>query len=72
MNSGHANSEISSVMRNCNANEKIRTGTFYKQVIKETLTDKPTFLLQSAYSLRERSPAERRLTLDLSVGGNGI
>jgi len=39
MNCGHANSAISSVMRNCNANEKIRTGTFYKQVIKETLTD---------------------------------
>jgi len=45
MNSGQANSEISSVMRNCNANEKIRTGTFYKQVIKVTLTDTPTLLL---------------------------
>jgi hypothetical protein len=44
-------------MRNCNANEKIRTGTFYKPVIKETLTDKPAFLLQPVYRLREESPA---------------
>lgn len=72
MNSGHANSEISSVMRNCNANEKIRTGTFYKQVIKVALTDRPTFSLQSAYRLREGSPTERHLTLELSVCGNNI
>jgi hypothetical protein len=72
MNSGHANSEISRVMRNCNANEKIKTGTFYKPVIKETLTDKSTFLLQSAYRLREGCPAERHLSLELNVCGNDI
>jgi hypothetical protein len=72
MNSGHANGEISRVMRNCKTNDKIRTGTFYKQVIKESLTDRPTFLLQLAYRLGEGSLAVRHVTLELSVNGSNI